>query len=179
MAFSMPSQTNERARMRLNVIFVSAFISLRTTLSTLCPRWLARLLPNRQTPAPFDKTPRPPFHSFLVDWLAKQPAQSVIVLTVDPATGELLAIKSLPQTQLPAALQVTPDANQANAWQALDEHELRRVNFDAAKLLAEQEEKLIATEDLLAAQRGMLAELATSNERVLAEVGRLRRTVSE
>jgi hypothetical protein len=155
---------------------------LRTTLRTLrtlCPRWLARLLPQPQTPAPFDKTPRPPFQSFLVNWLAKQPAQSVIVLTVDPASGELLAIKAIPQTQLPAALQVTPDANQANAWQALGEHELRRVNFDAAKLLAEQEDKLIATEDLLAAQRGMLADMTASNERVLAEVGRLRRTVTE
>jgi hypothetical protein len=152
---------------------------LRTTLRTLCPRWLARLLSHPQTPAPFDKTPRPPFHSFLVNWLAKQPGHSVIVLTVDPKTGELLAIKAIPQTQLPAALQVTPDANQANAWQALGEHELRRVNFDAAKLLADQEDKLIATEDLLAAQRGMLADMTASNERVLAEVGRLRRTVTE
>jgi hypothetical protein len=151
----------------------------RTTLRTLCPRWLARLLPQPQTPAPFDKTPRPPFQSFLVNWLAKQPAHSVIVLTVDPASGELMGIKALPQTQLPAALQVTPATNQANAWQALGQHELRRVNFDAAKLLADQEDRLITTEDLLATQRGMLAELAASNERLLTEVGRLRRTVSE
>ncbi len=151
----------------------------RTTLATLCPRWLARLLPNQQSPAPFQKPPRPPLHSFLVSWLAKQPPQSIIVLTVDPASGELLALKALPQTQLPAALQVTPDANQANAWQALGDHELRRIHFDAAQVLAAQEDRLIAAEDLLAAQRTLLAEISTSNEQLLTEVGKLRRTVSE
>ena len=153
--------------------------NLRTTLRTLCPRWLARLLPNQQTPAPISRPPHPPFQSFLVNWLAKQPPQSFIVLTVDPASGELLALKALPQTQLPATLQVLPAANQAHAWQALGEHELRRLNFDAAKILADQEDRLIAAEDLLVTQRALLGEMAASNEQLLTEIGQLRRTVSD
>ncbi len=146
------------------------------------PTWLLPHLPGQASQtklAPLPPAPRPPLHTFLVSWLTKQPPQSIIVLTVDPATGELLALKALPQTQLPTALQVTPDANQANAWQALGDHELRRINFDAAQIMAAQEDRLIAAEDLLAAQRTLLAEIATSNEQLLTEIGKLRRTVSE
>lgn len=153
----------------------------RLGLYRLCWRWLARLLPARLNPPPPPPPPPQPAprSSFLVTWLAGQPAQSAIVLTVDPKTGELLAIKSLPRKQLPEVLQVMHGADQANAWQVLGLYEMRRINFDAANILAEQEDRLITTEDLLAVQHTLLEELELSNAQLSDEIKRLRRSVTE
>ena len=111
--------------------------------------------------------------SFLAQWFAMQPTQSRIVLTVDSASGELMALEAVPENQLPAALHTAMAANQPATWQARGPRQLQRMNYPSAALPVFQKEALAALEDLTSARIIATGEVMRIDHKLLIELQKL------
>ena len=125
-------------------------------------RWLAVFLPGL--------TQRASSRSILAQWLASQPAQLRIVLTVDSVSGELLSLESVSPTQRPLALRLALANHQKAAWQARGPRQLHRVNFDPGLLLGQKQDVLVALDATVSARLAAQAELMQLDEQLQSEL---------
>ena len=111
--------------------------------------------------------------AFLAQWFAMQPSQSRIVLTVDSASSELLALEAVPENQLPAALHTAMAANHPATWQARGPRQLQRMNYQPATLPVLKQEALAALEDLTSARIIAAGEVMRIDHKLLIELQKL------